>query len=208
MVNFFNTRRPSPDFQQLLSSSEFPTELRSVIYITMSRLEGVDMEEHVCRFLLHDGEAVCGRCGIVSDERTAEYLTELTVEQQMQANSEDHYVANSGLLTEHGTHHSYVSKSNKGLCFLLGDLKARDFARKRVKTTMLKDGYGTGLYVERNGYFEFKDGKPKFKVDYARDKWVIEMKQLLHQLSAELDLEIHERVQAGKELRHLQGAVI
>ncbi|MGI0013474.1 MAG: hypothetical protein ACREBU_08560, partial [Nitrososphaera sp.] len=146
--------------------------------------------------------------GMVSAEKTSEYHAEVTVEQQRRAGAKDHYVANSGLLTEHGSHHSYVSKSNKGLCFLLGDMKQRDFARKRVKTTMLKDGYGTGLYMERNGHFEYRDGKPKFKVDYARDKWVIEMKQLLHQLSAELDLEIHERIQAGKELRHLQGAVI
>lgn len=163
---------------------------------------------HVCRFLVHDGEAVCGKCGIVSAELTSELYSELKTGDDRASTKTDHYVDNTELIVQKGSNHAFISHQNKGLCFQLGNPGARDFTGKRVNHPTLKQGYLTGLYMERNGFFYNKGDQPKFKIDYNRDKFNIEMSQKVYQLCTELHLEIHERVAAGKALRHHQSVII
>lgn len=174
---------------------------------TLADLKG--SSQHVCKFIVHGGEVCCGVCGIVSEERTEELYAELSAEMTKESAAEDHYISNTSLLNANGSQNAFISYGNKGLCFELGNPRGKDVHKKNIKTPVLKDGYATGQYMDRNGTIsEKQDGKMKFTFDYNCDRWVRDQKVSLHQRLVELDLDIHEQVAAAKYLKKLQSTVV
>lgn len=88
--------------------------------------------------MLHDGEYVCGKCGIVDQELTAQLAAQITGDMAAKAMGEDHYVGNAGRVDGGlGSQMRYFTPHNAGEIFPLGNRFAKDFSGKRVKTAVL-----------------------------------------------------------------------
>lgn len=139
---------------------------------------------------------------------TKQLYAELTVEMQM-ATGKDHYLTNAALIIENGSQNGYVSHKNKGLCFALGNPRGKDVHGKNLKGAVLRDGYSTGLVMDRNGSLSEKpNGKMKFTHDYNCDRWVRDQNVALYQRLVDLDVDLHEHVAAGKFLKRLQATIV
>lgn len=155
-------------------------------------------------------EIVCQSCGSINIEES-ELAKELLVNNEdIVKASDNRYIANIALFNELGSSNSYISPSNKGTCFELGNVRARDYTGKRVRSTVLKDGYATGMYMDRNvRLVENKaTGKSKAIHDYSLDKWLREGKMLIFQMISERGLEQHQAIAANKELKRLYSNIV
>ena len=90
----------------------------------------------------------------------------------------------------------------------LNNKRLRDIHGKRI-IPQLKDGYCSGQFIERNGYFYTnEDGKQRFKIDYTRDTPFIRWKQKLFQIQVKRDRNPAVKVAATMELKRMYSKLV
>ena len=156
-----------------------------------------------------NNEIACSSCGCVNtDETELAKLLSLSNKDERSSTLLDHMIAASHMLVELGTDHAMRSISNIGLTMELNNKRLRDIHGKRV-IPQLHDGYCSGQFMERNGYFYTnEDGKQRFKIDYTRDTPFIRCKQKLFQIQVKRDRNPAVKVAATNELKRMYSKMV
>ena len=156
-----------------------------------------------------NNEIACSSCGCVNtDETELAQILSLGNRDERATTLTDHMIPSSHMLVELGSDHAMRSISNIGLAMELNNKRLRDFDGRKVNR-QLKDGYITGQFLERNGYFYTnEEGKLRFKIDYTRDMPYIKTKQNLFQIQVKRNRNPSVKFAATRELKRLYNNMV
>lgn len=158
----------------------------------MTTIAMFPQDAHICKPVHVGHEFVCGQCGKVDIELSIELQRKLTNEDERASTLDQNYPVNRLLNTDR-----YYNDNSKGDIFEeLGNPGAKDYLTKRVKRSVLLDGYTVMYTSTRRGEFRWNG---KWRADYAMDKWVNDVSQLVMQTCQEagIDLETASIIKGG-----------
>lgn len=141
-------------------------------------------EGHICKPVLHGSEYVCGICGFVDQELTLDLQRKLTNEDERASTLDQNYPVSRLINNDR-----YYNDNSRGDIFEeLGNPGAKDYMNKRVKRSVLLDGYQVMYTSSRRGEFRWNG---KWRADYAMDKWVNDVSKIVIETceQAGIDLE-------------------